>query len=163
MRIKTLIQHRKQVAKKLSIAVYISSTLSLLTGILARWFVQKQHAYFRASSMWVALSVGRSLISLRTAQSSRLQIFFFNFSFIMLRHENNISLWHIEGSMKNWWLVHHCGSVRKSGNDLWKILTGLSVVSGTRRTEWRVRRELDILDGVPQFLRKSERVLMESG
>ena len=65
--------------------------------------------------------------------------------------------------MKNWWLVHHCGSVRKSGNDLWKILTGSSVVSGTRRTEWRVRRELDILDGVPQFLRRSEMVLMESG
>jgi len=65
--------------------------------------------------------------------------------------------------MKNWWLVHLCGSVRKSENDLWKILTGSSVVSGTRRTEWRVHRELDILDGVPQFLRRSERVLMESG
>ena len=34
---------------------------------------------------------------------------------------------------------------------------------GTRRTEWRVLRELDILDGVPQFLRRSERELMDSG
>ena len=64
--------------------------------------------------------------------------------------------------MKNWWLVHRCGSVRKSGNDLWKIRTGPSVLSGTRRTEWRVHREVDILDGVPQLMR-SERVLMESG
>ena len=65
--------------------------------------------------------------------------------------------------MKSWGLVHRCGSVRKSGNDLWKILTGSSVLSGTRRTEWRVRRELDILDGGPQFPRRSERVLIESG
>ena len=52
--------------------------------------------------------------------------------------------------------------MRKSGNDLWKILIGYSVLSGIRRTEWRVCRELDILDGVPQFLRRSEMVLMES-
>ena len=65
--------------------------------------------------------------------------------------------------MKKLELVHHCGSVGKSGNDLWKILTGSSLVSGTRRREWRAWRELDILDGVPQFLRRSERVWMESG
>jgi len=59
--------------------------------------------------------------------------------------------------------VHHPGSVKKSGNDLWKILTGSSVLAGTRRTELRVFRELDILDGLPQFLRRSERVLIESG
>jgi len=53
--------------------------------------------------------------------------------------------------------------MRKSGNDLWKIRTGLSMFSGIRRREWRVRRELDILAGVPQLIRRSERVLMESG
>ena len=74
-----------------------------------------------------------------------------------------ISLWWTKGSIKNWWLVHRCESVRKSGNDLWKTWTGSSMLSGTRRTEWRIRRELDILDGMPQFLRRSERVLMESG
>ena len=56
--------------------------------------------------------------------------------------------------------MHCSGSVRKSGNDLWKILTGSSVLAGTRRTEWRVCRELDMLDGLPQFLRRSERVLI---
>ena len=37
------------------------------------------------------------------------------------------------------------------------------MLSGTRRREWSSRRELEILVGVPQFLRRSERVLMESG
>ena len=36
-------------------------------------------------------------------------------------------------------------------------------MSEIRRTEWRAHRELDILDGVPQFLRRSESELMESG
>jgi len=65
--------------------------------------------------------------------------------------------------MKNWWLVHLLGSVRKSGNDLWNTWTGSSMLSGTRRTEWRVLREVDILGGVQSLLRRSERVLMESG
>ena len=65
--------------------------------------------------------------------------------------------------MKNRWSVHLPGSVRKSGNDLWNTLTGSSVLSGTSRTEWRVLREVDILGGVQSLLRRSERVLMESG
>ena len=81
----------------------------------------------------------------------------------MLRQEIKISLWQVEGSTKKWRSVHHSGSVRKSANDLWRIWTGFSLLSGTRRTEWRVPRELDILDGVPWFLRRSERELMESG
>ena len=32
---------------------------------------------------------------------------------------------------------HRFGSVRKSGNDLWKIQMGSSGLSGTRRREWR--------------------------
>jgi len=32
-----------------------------------------------------------------------------------------------------------------------------------RRREWRVHRALEILVGVPQFVRRSDRVLMERG
>ena len=65
--------------------------------------------------------------------------------------------------MKNLWSVHLPGSLRKSGKDLWRILTGSSVLSGMRRREWKARRVLYILDGVPQVLRRSESVLIERG
>ena len=163
VRARTSIQDRKLVAKKSSMALCISDTPPLMSETFARWLVQNLHAYPRVSPMKVVLSVGRSLISLRIVKSSNWQMFLSNLSFITLRHESKISLWWAEGSMKKWELVHRCGSVRKSGNDLWKILAGSSLVSGTRRREWRACREPDILDGVPQFLRRSERVWMESG
>ena len=65
--------------------------------------------------------------------------------------------------MKNWGLVHRSGSVRKSGNDLWNTWTGSSMLSGMRRREWRAYRALEILAGVPQFVRRSERALIERG
>ena len=59
--------------------------------------------------------------------------------------------------------MHRPGSVKKSGKDLWKMRIGSFMLSGIRRREWRGRRVLDTLDGVPQFLRRSERVCTDSG
>ena len=59
--------------------------------------------------------------------------------------------------------MHHPGSIRKSGKNLWKMWTGFSVLSGTQRREWRTRKMPYILDGVPQFPRSCESALIDSG
>jgi hypothetical protein len=59
--------------------------------------------------------------------------------------------------------VHRLGSVRKSGNDLWKIRMGCPWFAGTWRREWRVCRKLVTLAGVTKLLRRVDKVLIESG
>ena len=61
--------------------------------------------------------------------------------------------------MKRWWSVHLFGSMRKSGNDLWKIQMGVDLSVGTRRREWRGRRVVETA-GTP---RRSESVSTERG
>ena len=63
--------------------------------------------------------------------------------------------------MKNRLSVHLCGSVRKSGNDLWRTQSGVesSGFVGIIRSEWRERNEVDTSDAP----RRSERAETESG
>jgi len=60
---------------------------------------------------------------------------------------------------KNLLSLHCLWSVRKSGNDLWKIWMGSSEPSGIRRREWREWRVVEMLD-TP---RRSESALIERG
>jgi hypothetical protein len=56
-------------------------------------------------------------------------------------------------------LLQRLGSVRKSGNDLWKMRMGSSGTSGMRRREWRDRRVVEMFGS----LRRSESALTERG
>jgi hypothetical protein len=98
--------------------------IQLLLGISTRCLAQNWQGYPKASPMCVFLIVGRSLTLSRGTNSSRPQKFLFNLSLIRSRHKNMISWWCTDGFMKNHSSSHCCGSVRKSGNDLWNIWMG---------------------------------------
>jgi hypothetical protein len=78
-----------------------------------------------------------------------------------LRHASRISAWRAAGSTTNFLSSQRFGSMRKSGNDLWKILNGIFYAPWY--VEERMKRSNGILIYCVLHPRRAERSLIERG